>query len=332
MAALFAVYTFWATQAAQVEKTFVKVDPGASRRFLSFRFPLCKRSSADRYASTICTVTFEHILSLPELLGPTLDASICTSSDLTSSPPLSADLSFILHALLSSSAFLLVPSQLYNYPPLPCVSLIDVSQASHKDLSILLQSIKAESRVVREGRFSKVARAVGLSAGPDEDDSGDEEDEDDDEEAAEEQDLPSWGASTLRSLAAAYSRAKTTSSSLDAPSTFSFASHSLSPAPAGVGGLLTPSSLARPRNRLQLDVLSRAEALTREAVEKLPGGGEGVVELLGGGEGGGGRKRGMLRLVKGRRGKKRKEGDGVGEGEELDGLRAFERAVKEKRG
>ncbi|GAA6021788.1 hypothetical protein JCM10207_002059 [Rhodosporidiobolus poonsookiae] len=263
IAGLFAVYTFWGTQEGEVKKLFVKADPP----------------------------TVEYILTLPETLAPALDASR-PSLD----PPPSADLSFILGTLCSEHAFLLLPTEIYAHPTLPAVYVVTGTENDTRDLAVLLLGAEEEADALREGGFSRVAKRALRDA---EDDEDDEEEEDEEEDAEEEEDedrepdLPSWGAPRLSALADAYARTKIASAA-----TVAFKSTStLTSAQGSTSGGL--STLVRPRNALQLDVLRRAEALTREAMERLPGAvpgmgfggvGEGPQGLLGlvGGDGAGG--------------------------------------------
>ncbi|GAA5852937.1 hypothetical protein JCM8547_004741 [Rhodosporidiobolus lusitaniae] len=267
VAAFFAIYTFWSTQLEEAEKVFVKVDPP----------------------------TFEYLLSLPDRVAASLHR-------LTALSPLPyCDVSFALHSLLSDSAFLLVPTQTYTFPPLPAVSLIDTSGADDRDLATLLLGAQEEAEALRKGEFSKVARFGNTAA--------DEDEEDEEDEEEKEDDLPSWGAPTLRTLVEAYAASKTASATLS-----NILSSSLPPEASNEA---STSTLLQPRNKLQLDVLRQAEEKVQQALDKLAGGG--------GGRAGGKRGRGLLSLISGPeeeeneeegRGKKRRRGGGGSEDSE----------------
>ncbi|GAA5906936.1 hypothetical protein JCM6882_000006 [Rhodosporidiobolus microsporus] len=286
--ALFALYTFWSTQPDSRDKLFIRVDPP----------------------------TFEHILSLHSLHGTLLDS--CPVSPLLAPPP-SADLALTLQSLISQQAFLLVPTQTFAYPSLPCVRLQDASEEEVRDVAAVLLGAEEEMENVRAGRLSAVARrAVSDEESDDEDEEGDGEEDEGDGGA---DDLDDWGTSSLSALLSTYAHAKiaaTSSSALTATS-------------ANIDPSLLPSvsTLHRPQNQLHLSILAKAERQTREALAKLGPAAGGtassyVAEGLGGGEEEVG---GLLRLLDGAegggRGKRRRVGGGGG------GLAAFKEIVRE---
>ncbi|GAA5925661.1 hypothetical protein JCM1841_004799 [Sporobolomyces salmonicolor] len=265
VAALFAIYTFCKTQPEGMQKTFVKLDPP----------------------------TLEYLLTLPDVLSPSLDSPFLSS---TSSPilPPSADLLHILSTLLfpASPAIHLVPTPLYLHPsPLPCVSVQDVSKRDLAGTAQLLLGAEEELELWQHGRVSELKR---LRRDDDE-----KEEEDEDETAGGTEGEEGWSdargwTGQLSPLRRAYTSTKASSASL----------------------------LARPRTMLQQQVMELAQGMTLRAVSELGGAG-GVLEE--GGEGGGG-KRGLLGLVERGRGKRRREGEreGTGPGE-------YERVLRELR-
>ncbi|BGP17078.1 hypothetical protein JCM10213_006892 [Rhodosporidiobolus nylandii] len=296
VAALFALHTFYATQTETMERLFIKLD----------------------------VATLQYILSLSTKLGPHLDAAQPTSS----APPPSADVSFVLHSLLASNAFFLVPTPIYTLPPLPCVSLVDTSTADTADIAALLLGVDAETMALKEGNLREVARRAFMTA--------EEEDEEDEEDLREteqqrEEDPASWGAPALRSLVSSYLAAKSASSSaVPISSTFDpTLDPALAPPPPSV------SSLLHPQNKLQLDVLLKAERATREAVAKLGDAAGGTLTGILAENGGGGKREGagLLGLVGAegeREGGNRRKRMRKGEvDEEVSGLEEFERVVRE---
>ncbi|GAA5979683.1 hypothetical protein JCM11641_004053 [Rhodosporidiobolus odoratus] len=242
VAAFFAIYTFFATQAEKMEKVFVKLDP----------------------------LTLEYTLSLPAQLAASLDSA----PDLITPPP-SADLSCVLHTLLSSDAFLLLPAQVCTGLTLPCVSLVDTSQAENADLATLLLGVANEAEALREGQFSGVARRALLTAAEEAQEDDDEEEHEEEEEASHEPDLPDWGAQSLRLLASGYLEAKTSSATSPGESDPLSSSTTWTAKPRS-----DLSTIFRPRNALQEEVLLAAEGLTREVVERLGAAAGGLAALL----------------------------------------------------
>ncbi|GAA5958913.1 hypothetical protein JCM21900_005409 [Sporobolomyces salmonicolor] len=260
VAALFAIYTFCKTQPEGMQKTFVKLDPP----------------------------TLEYLLTLPDVLSPSLDSPFLASTSSPSLPP-SADLLHILSTLLfpASPAIHLVPTPLYLHPsPLPCVSVQDVSKRDLAGTAQLLLGAEEELELWQHGRVSELKRLR-------RDD--EEEDEDEDETAGGTEGEDGWSdargwTGQLSPLRRAYTSTKASSASL----------------------------LARPRTTLQQQVMDLAQGMTLRAVSELGGAGGVLAE--------GGGKRGLLGLVEGGRGKRRREGDreGTDPGE-------YERVLRELR-
>ncbi|SCV69926.1 BQ2448_1320 [Microbotryum intermedium] len=124
VAAFFAIYTFFSTQADTQEQVYIKVDPP----------------------------TLEHVLTLPNSLASALDSrpsSIGTSS--SSSLPPSLDLHQVLLWLLESQAFFVIPSETYRHPNrLPAVHLVphdkhfQKQEQKQKDDTTIAMAIRTE--------------------------------------------------------------------------------------------------------------------------------------------------------------------------------------------
>ncbi|GAA5907704.1 hypothetical protein JCM5296_007446 [Sporobolomyces johnsonii] len=267
VAALFAIYTFCKTQPEGMQKTFVKVDPP----------------------------TLEYLLTLSDLLSPSLDSPFLASTS-SPIPPPSADLLHILSTLLSPTnpAIHLVPTPLYLHPsPLPSVSVQDVSKRDLAGTAQLLLGAEEELSLWQNGRVNELER---LRRNNNADADGDAEDggEGGGGGGAEGwSDARGW-TGRLSQLRRAYAGTKASAGSL----------------------------LARPRTMLQQQVMDLAQGMTLRAVSELGGAGGVLGE---GGEGGGG-KRGLLGLVEGGRRKRRREGERGG-----TALGEYERVLKELR-
>ncbi|GAA6034533.1 hypothetical protein JCM8097_005380 [Rhodosporidiobolus ruineniae] len=247
--ALLALCAFWSTQIESVEKFFVKVEP----------------------------VTLEHLLTFPSAHAAQLD-SLFPSSD--SSPSGSYDLLFTLHCLLSSSAFFLLPSEVYSHPHLPTVALQSAAERGQdRDVALLLLAAEREADALRQGELSKVARRAMMTAAEAAAEDGEEEEEE--EEAAEEDedeeerrerrvsgsprgagpDLPLWGTERISALAGEYEQAK------NAGGGAGETGEDAGEAAAGAGRI---STLLRPRNKVQMDVLRQAEEAAQASLYRYP--------------------------------------------------------------
>ncbi|SGY13451.1 BQ5605_C010g05868 [Microbotryum silenes-dioicae] len=127
VAAFFAIYTFFSTQADTQEQVYIKIDPP----------------------------TLEHLLTLPHTLASALDSR--TNSDGPSSSSIlqpSLDLHRVLLSLLEAQAFFIVPSETFLHPrQLPTVHLVphnkqaQKQEQKRKDDATITMAIRDELRV-----------------------------------------------------------------------------------------------------------------------------------------------------------------------------------------
>lgn len=193
MAAFFAIYTFWATQALTQEKVHIHVDPR------SCLLPdLAKTELIRPGLSSLRAAALEHILTIPAVLALSLSPASATAgasgladleidnanldpslanldmsnvdpslagvagpsnpkkhpSTSTSAPHPALDLSVVLHSLITRNAFFVIPSQSYLFPPVPSVSVHDSKQRNLHETAKLLLGAEEEMNALRNAHFS----------------------------------------------------------------------------------------------------------------------------------------------------------------------------------
>ncbi|GAA5929308.1 uncharacterized protein JCM15063_004116 [Sporobolomyces koalae] len=127
IAALFAIYTFCATETPSMPKHFLKID----------------------------IPTLNHLLTFPALVAPALDPA---KSSLLSPPP-GSDVTIVLSAILSRSnpLFHLVPAQVFHHPrSLPCVGIRDARERDVDSSAKRLLGIEEEMGLLRRGRHDQL--------------------------------------------------------------------------------------------------------------------------------------------------------------------------------
>ncbi|GAA6010368.1 hypothetical protein JCM11491_006289 [Sporobolomyces phaffii] len=250
--ALFAIYTFCKTQSSHMPRQFVKLD----------------------------IPTLNHLLSFPSRVSPALDPT--GSSPL--SPPPGTDVATVLDCVLAPATrmFHLVPTELALHPKdLPTVLIRDARARDLDAVARKLLGVEEETEWLRRGKLAELDRVrtrervksrrlrrarddggFGMRNG---DDDPDEEDEDEDgaagrdegEEAVDVTDerqrargcVGDW-IDRLAKVSKTYSAVKRRSQALA----------------AAEGGGPSVSVLARPRSKLQLEVLNKAEHATMAKV------------------------------------------------------------------
>lgn len=123
------------------------------------------------------SATLDYILTLPDVLASALDSpsagdsSAATNSSTPAIRP-SLDLAIVLHSLLKSSSFFLIPTETFLHPPLPSVG-VRVFQSAHVDeLARAALGAEKETAALSSGAIW----SVGLeeTAGPGDGGGGDE--------------------------------------------------------------------------------------------------------------------------------------------------------------
>ncbi|GJN91297.1 hypothetical protein Rhopal_004316-T1 [Rhodotorula paludigena] len=272
VAAFFALYLFLSTQPPQLQRVFAQLD----------------------------AETLEFLLELPTALASAVDTprlaidpSLPGSSASPATNP-SADLSYVLEALLDGSHFHLVPSQAYLHPRvLPHVRLARDPKRAKKlgERGVALLGVEEEVRALSEGRCRSVAgqdveprrkrRRLSEAEDEDEEDAEDGERDEGDGIAADGAGEV-FSADSLLALGRAYATAKAHAAPSDyalalPASTAAYFANPLPPPPSADGGLPLPVSLLKhPRYALQAHVLAEAKARTQHALQdvRVDGGGD----------------------------------------------------------
>ncbi|GAA5883604.1 hypothetical protein JCM16303_004910 [Sporobolomyces ruberrimus] len=243
--------------------------------FASFIF--CKTQSKDMVKQylKLDIPTLEHLVSFPTRVSPALDPT--NSSPL--SPPPSSDVDIVLRTLLSRSSgmFHLVPTQVYLHPPnLPSVLIRDVKVKDTDGTAKRLLGIEEEIEWLRRGKQEQLERVRTKQReierkrkenrqdpfGHDvEEQFEEQEDEFDAGDDARSQGIVESWVSRLSKTSRAYSSVKARSGR-----------------GKGSGG----SVLTKPKSKLQLEVMNKAEEATMYKV--LQTGLDGMVEKRVGGK------------------------------------------------
>lgn len=174
MGALFAIYTFWATQAKSQERIHIQIDP--RERLLGF----ARATLLARRLTLHLSATLLYLQSLPVNLSsafaspapttlppapappidPTLDpalfpAPVASSSTFSNSSPV-LDLAYVMSSLLRSNAFFIIPSEAFLHPQLPATSVTDVKEELHDQSAMLLLGVEQEMQWIREGKIDLI--------------------------------------------------------------------------------------------------------------------------------------------------------------------------------
>ncbi|BGP40960.1 hypothetical protein JCM10449v2_004925 [Rhodotorula kratochvilovae] len=227
-AALLALYLFVCTQAASMPRVFVKVDPAM----------------------------LEYILALPAQLAPALDPVAPVDPSLSGADPFaahpSADLLCVIHAIVTSNLFLLIPSQVFLHPaPLPSVRVVPDPKRLRRQAQRGLALLGAQEEVdgLLRGRIRRdTGRAGRKRRREEEEDEEEDESDDDGGSSSDEGDAegegvsPVWDAQELAALADRAAAAKRVAD----------------------GGA---SLLVQPEYDLQRAVVAEAKAKAREAMQ-----------------------------------------------------------------
>lgn len=225
----------------------------------------------------------EYLIALPEQLSAALDSP--SPSHALVDPPPSSDLSTVLHSLLTSSSFHLVPPQTFLHPPAAALPLVravpdprTVRRRAQRALALLGAGEEARGLVLGRGRRGggRKKRRRGRGGEDSESESEEEEEEEDgsgmeDDEAEEEEEgdedravmVPEWDVSVLSRLSSSYHAAKRFRPA--SPPT-----HPLAPSSASSPAQPPqPSTLLAPTYTLQAHVLAEAQARTRSAMRDV---------------------------------------------------------------
>ncbi|GAA5947623.1 hypothetical protein JCM3765_001006 [Sporobolomyces pararoseus] len=245
--ALFAVFVFCKTQPSTVIQQFLQIG----------------------------IPTLDHLISFPTRIAPSLDPS---NSSLLHPPP-SSDVTTILSSLLSRShpLFHLVPTELYLHPKnLPTVLIRDARERKGMDLiGKRLLGIEEEMEWLRRGKREglekvrerekkRIQRELERTEN-DDDEQGRGEEPDEDEDEDEDDDEEDFVAVRARGGTAGGLLENWLGSVLKASQSYSAVKFkSRNRYIGGVGG----SVLTRPRSKLQLEVMNKAEESTMYKVRE----------------------------------------------------------------
>lgn len=148
-----------------MEQVYISVDPRKCYCFRSGLPALVWNLLLTRLRTLPTLATLEYLLTFPDVLAPSLQPSSTTnipasapatneaSEAASATPSPSLDLLVVITSLISSNAFLIVPTPTFLFPPLPSNSIREIRRKGTDKTAMSLLGAEEEMEALVDGRF-----------------------------------------------------------------------------------------------------------------------------------------------------------------------------------